>query len=297
MANYHGKLLRISYIMYNKIDRSDTMSKRVKIVFIILGVIILSIICLKSIPYGTTTYKMPNSGIYLKAPKFSMFKEECCMFSSSFQSLRSKFLLEVELERMMNDYEKIVCHNQDVYYDKNTNITITDYGVKSGLLFNEFYITYDKGYPTNNECSVVTDATKMTYQIDYSSKNKHGICYHPDTFQYVNEDGNSYNVHYTCFGDILFQSGMNKMHPLNNLLSMGWVSMSQVIDFLEYQVIEGTIKKETYQNEDTVMYRGKDFSLLKCGKRSGGNKDIYIGDPKLKYDKKTQCANFGTIVQ
>lgn len=273
------------------------MSKRVKIVLMILGILAFTIICLQNIPYGTQAYKMPNSGVMLKAPKFLQLEKECCMFSATFKSFRSQFMLQLELEHMMNDYEKITCHNQTVYYDKKENMTITDYGVTNKLLFREFYITYQKGYPTNNECSVVTDATKMTYQIDYRLKNEHGICYHPDKFQYLNEDGQIYDVHYDCFGDILFQSGMNKMHPLNSLLSMGWVSMAQVIDFLEYQVIEGNIKKETYKNEDTVMYRGKDFSLLKCGKRSGGNKDIYIGNTKLKYDKNKDCANFGVEVE
>lgn len=272
------------------------MSHKRKKLYVVIGILILTLLCLIHIPYGTTNYTMPNSNIVLKVPKFSSFKEECCMFSASFQSFRSKFSLQLELEKIMTGYEKMECHNKTVYYDKKADITIHDYGVESGFFFRKFYITYDKGKPTNNECSVVTDATKTKYQIDYRLKNERDICYHSEKFQYWNKDGNIYDVYYQCFGDILFQSGMNKMHYLNDMLSRGWISMDDVINFLEYQVIQGKAKKQEFKDGGSIMYMTKDFHLLKCN-RLMGNQDIYIGSTNMKYDQSTQCINLGIEVE
>lgn len=81
----------------------------------------------------------------LKIPRLSIFDEECCMFSAKFKSFRSSYSLKKELDDIMKSYEKTICDSKTYYYDKKHNITISDYGVESGIFINYFYIVYDKG--------------------------------------------------------------------------------------------------------------------------------------------------------
>ena len=263
------------------------MKKRYIIIFIVLFLLLVALFVLKSIPYGTMTYEMPNSNVKLEVPKFSSFEKECCMFSATFKSFRSKLSLQKELDTIINNYEKKTCNNKTIYYDKNHNITITEYGVKYGIIMNTFYITYDKGKYDNNDCNVVTDPIKLTYQIDYNLKNKHESCYIPEQFKYLNKDGKMYNVYYECFGDLLFQTGMGKMNYLNSMIFYSWISMDDIMTFLEYQVKNNNATKETYNNENSILYKNEDFSLLKCD-TINGNKDIYIGNTDFEY-KENYC--------
>jgi hypothetical protein len=271
------------------------MKRKTKIIFIIVGIILVVVLCFKNIPFGTTTYKMPNSNVNLKVPKLSSFKEECCMFSATFKSLRSKLSLQMELDKIMSNYEKKICNNKTIYYNEKQDITITEYGVERGLLFNTFYITYDKGEYYSNECSVISDPTKLKYDIKNTDSNYNNNCIIPEKFTYKNKNGEIYNVYYECFGDLLFQAGTEKMNYLHNMLQYGWLSMNDVVDFMEYQVINNKATKEVFKDGGSIMYKNKDFSLLKCNYWTG-NQDIYIGDTNMKYEE-TYCKNLGVEVE
>lgn len=142
------------------------MKKSIKFVLvIILSIIILCVIGIKFIPFGNKSYK--NDKIMapsLIIPKLSIFEEECCMFSASFKSFRSKSSLEKELDKIMKNYEKKTCNSKIYYYDKENDITITDYGFEQGFFMNKFYIVYDKG---NYECDTTLDdlVENVTVQI------------------------------------------------------------------------------------------------------------------------------------
>ncbi|MDD2377710.1 MAG: hypothetical protein PHD10_02745 [Bacilli bacterium] len=261
--------------------------KKKNIIILTIILLIGIFIGLKYIPFGTTKYNMPNSNVELKVPKLSSFEEECCMFSATFKSFRSKSSLQRELDKIMNSYEKKICNNRTIYYNEKQDITITEYGVKRGILLNTFYVTYDKGSYENNECSVITDSIKLKYQIDYDFKNKRGFCRIPEKFKYLNRNGETYDVYYECFGDLLFKTGMDKMEYLNYMLSSGWISMHDVIDFLEYQVINGEATKNEFKDGGLVIYKNKDYSLLKCNNWTG-NQDIYIGGTNFEY-KESYC--------
>lgn len=110
---------------------------------------------MKFIPFGITKIVSPTTSISLTIPKFSIFKQECCMFSISFKSIQSKVILQYQLDNIMKNYEEYVCNNKKYYYDEVNDITISEYGVKNGFLFNEFYITYDKGKMDTNYCSKI----------------------------------------------------------------------------------------------------------------------------------------------
>ena len=97
-------------------------------------------------------------------------------------------------------------------------------------------------------------------------------------FKYKNIiDGKIYNVYSNLKNKaILLNTGMNKMNYLRNMLGYGWVSMNQFIDYLDYIVLSNECSKVV--NKDYVIYKTKDFSLLKCN-----NNDIYINESEYDY--------------
>lgn len=117
-----------------------------KIFGIIVLIIIIFILAVKYIPFGYTTFESRKiQARKLTIPKMSYFEEECCMFSANFKSFRSKFILEKELNNIMKKYEKIRCGKNVYYYNRESDITITYYGVERDGLLNRIYIVYDKG--------------------------------------------------------------------------------------------------------------------------------------------------------
>ncbi|MDD2435564.1 MAG: hypothetical protein PHO63_04845 [Bacilli bacterium] len=261
--------------------------RRKNIMMFIIILLIGLFVSLKFIPFGTTAYTSKQTNATLEIPKLSVFEKECCMFSATFKTFSSKLNIQSELNTIMKKYEKRTCNNKTIYYDKKHNITITEYGVKYGLIMNTFFITYDKGEYDNNDCSVVTNPTKLKYQIDYRLKNESGTCYIPEQFKYLNKDGNMYNVYYECFGDLLLQTGLETMNFLNNMLFYDWISMYDVIGFLEYQVENKAATRQIFKDGGSTLYKNKDFSLLKCNTISG-NQDIYIGSTDFEY-KENYC--------
>ncbi len=111
----------------------------------ILLIVLVIILCMKFIPFGSYNYKNESMSSSLKIPKLSFFDKECCMYASTFKSFRSKYILKKELDKIMNNYEKVNCNSNVYYYDKENNVTISEYGIDGGILINRYYIVYDKG--------------------------------------------------------------------------------------------------------------------------------------------------------
>lgn len=261
------------------------MKKKIFIFCTIISILLVAFVCFKNIPFGISTKIMPNSNIELKIPKLAFLDDECCMFSANFKSFSSKWVLQMELDNIMNSYDKKTCNNKEIYYNKEQKIAIYDYGVKSDFILNEFYINYNKEEYDTNSCSLITDPTKLVYSIKKSNRAADD-CYGPMT--YKNEDGKTYNLYYNwCFGDLLFQTGTGTMNYLYAMLGYEWISMQDVISFLEYQVENHEATKEVYKDGDSVLYKNKDFSLLKCN-TAKGNKNIYIDGTDFKY-KEDYC--------
>lgn len=116
-----------------------------KKIIIVLCVIIVLVIGLKFLPLGTKKVMMGASLIDLEVPKLSSIKEECCMYSATFKTLRGKSVIKKELDKVIDSYDKIYCDGKVQYYNKDEDVTISEYGLKGGILFNTFYITYSKG--------------------------------------------------------------------------------------------------------------------------------------------------------
>lgn len=133
------------------------LKRKTRIKIILLSVLCLIIAVLLKIPFGSSIYLSGASNKTLDVPKFVRIKEECCAYNATFSTIRSVWSLEKDLEKIMNGYELLQCDNKTYYYNRNENYTVTDYGVKNGILFNEVYITYGVG----NSCDIDTKFKKL----------------------------------------------------------------------------------------------------------------------------------------
>jgi hypothetical protein len=127
-----------------------------------ISIICLILALLLIVPYGKRIYKSEASGKFLEVPKFSKLREECCNYSATFSSIRSYASLKVDLKKIVKSYEKLDCDGVNYYYNKDEDYTITDFGVKRGLIFNTFYITYGEG----NSCEIDTSLKSLDLLSD-----------------------------------------------------------------------------------------------------------------------------------
>lgn len=118
-----------------------------KLTILILIIIFIIVLLIKFIPFGQKEYKILNMKI--NVPKLSKYDNICCMYSAAFKSFRSKYILEKEFDNIMKKYKKLKCNEHTYYYDEKDDITIIKYSVERGVLFNKFYIIFDKGYYCN----------------------------------------------------------------------------------------------------------------------------------------------------
>ena len=116
-----------------------------KKVFIILGILIVVILVLKFYQFGSKRAMMGASLIELDVPKLSTLDNECCTYKAEFKSFRSTVSLKKELEKNIKNNYKLECNNGKYHYSIKDDVTIKDYGVKSGFIMNYFYIEYEKG--------------------------------------------------------------------------------------------------------------------------------------------------------
>ena len=79
------------------------------------------------------------------------------------------------------------------------------------------------------------------------------------------------------------KKGMGYSDSFENMLQSSYISMDDLINFLEYQVENGDATKNYYSNKEITLYKNEDFSLLKCDTQNG-NKDVYISD-QLEYNE------------
>lgn len=244
-------------------------------------VMLVAFLGLKFIPFKKTTYKSEQTDVNLRIPGFSFFNKECCMTSVTFTSPRSALFLQAELNDIMSDYESYTCNNNKYYYDEKEDITISKYGVEVGLLFNTFYITYDKGKRNANECSITTNYQELKYVV--MPVNETGYCYIDESLKYKDSDNKLNNLHYECFGNFAIENGRGKMIYLDDMLQYGWITMDTIIDFLDYQVKQKRTSKSVHGKN--ILYKNKDFSLLQCNTT---DKDIYISSPDFVY-KEDYC--------
>lgn len=258
-----------------------------KIIIIIIFFIILSLLFIKLAPFGTSTYK--DTYTTLEIPSLSFIDNiqknsisKTTIYEYTFKTLKNKHATNIIMKNILNKYEKDICNNKIVYYNKKYNNTITEVNISDKGLFNILYIKVINKKNNINECSKITDPTKLKYEIRKSSLNYNGIRYTSDKFKYLNNDGNIYDVYYQHPDDILFYTGTGVAKYFEHLLQFGWMSMQDLIDYFEDQAKNKKASKIINKEIGYIIYKNKDFSILECN-TSDGNKNIYIGDRNLTY--------------
>ena len=121
-----------------------------KKIIAVLVALILILVAIKYLPLGTKNMMMGASLVNIEVPKMSNLDSECCTFEATFKTLRSTYIIEKELDEMVEKYQKNECNGKTYYYDINNDVTITEYTLEDGLIFNKFTIKYEKGNTCNN---------------------------------------------------------------------------------------------------------------------------------------------------
>jgi len=171
-------LPKFNFKIKNKLSKKISLQKirinlsiKTRKHFILISIFCLILALLLLFPYGKSNYHSEASGKIIDVPKFSKLSEECCSYKATFTSFRSYTSLKSEMKKIIDSYEKLSCDGKNYYYNKEGDFTITKYGVKKGIIFNEFYITYGKG----NSCEIDSTLKNIellpdSYTIDDAKK-------------------------------------------------------------------------------------------------------------------------------
>lgn len=198
-------------------------------------------------PFGITNYKSEASGKILDIPKFSILSEECCMYNATFKSIRSYSSLKAEIQTIFSQYEKINCEGKDYFYSEKEDFTITDYGLKKGLIFSEYYVTYSKG----NVCEVDSTLKNIELLPDHYSLEaaKMDGCY-------VINNGEEFNV--SSYNQFLkdIEEGKESTLRIVTTTSIGDVIITDLKHLSDgkFKVIyDGTRDRENVENNRVMM--------------------------------------------
>lgn len=110
-----------------------------------------------------------------------------------------------------------------------------------------------------------------------------------------NQNLNKFNIYLERNGRIIYLSSsleevyLNKNE--NKITLKDYISKSyQTLDDSINHVTDSMIKTETLRDGGTIIYKNDifDITLVKCN-TAKGNKDIFIGDSKMKFDDESMC--------
>lgn len=251
------------------------MKKR-NIIIIIIIVFILLILMLKIIPFESKIYHNKKNNIKINVPTLSITIEN--------KTNKLKLISLNSKKNIKNIYDSLddrLCHSTIYKYDKKNNIIIKNIKINSMLFVNVVEINYYTGKYTNDECNKIIDYKKIKYKY-YTPKSEEKEPMQR-RFKYLNKDGKKYDVYSECLRCLEIKRGMGYYATFKDMLSYGYMSMYDLINFMDYQSVKKTATKETYK-DGTILYKNDDFALLICNTREG-NKDIYINDKSLVYEK------------
>ena len=115
------------------------MKKRI-VIFLIMLIIIVQIVALST---NKTFFKTTYIGINKQEifiPRFSYFKDECCMTAATFHSFKTKKRLEKEIKNYLMDFEYF--ENDETYGYMKGDLFIQSYEVVDKLFYRKIIITY-----------------------------------------------------------------------------------------------------------------------------------------------------------
>lgn len=97
----------------------------------VVFIIVISFMLLINKTFYHNSYKtIDNNEIFI--PRFSYFESVCCMTAATFYSLKSKRLLDAEIDKYLSDF---------TYFNNNST-----YGYMKGDLFIQSYEVIDLGF-------------------------------------------------------------------------------------------------------------------------------------------------------
>ena len=114
--------------------------KKIVIVFLILMIIVVPFMFLLA---NTTFFKTTYIGVQKQEifiPRFSYFKDECCMTAATFYSLKSKRQLKKEINKYLKDFKYF--ENDETYGYEKGDLFIQSYEVIDKLFYRKIIITY-----------------------------------------------------------------------------------------------------------------------------------------------------------
>lgn len=160
------------------------MKKKKLLIVIPVGMILLIIILLKTLPLGYDIESIiydrtdGSQAVELGVPKLSFLKKENDR-SYSYKNIRGNKILKKEVNAFLNTLEKTKCNNTTYYYDKESDFTIIAYSVKSNVLYNtiSYQIRYGD-YCHQQESSKISE--KLGGLARLHTMNGEGIKLSPD---------------------------------------------------------------------------------------------------------------------
>ncbi len=110
------------------------------ILFLILFILVTTSVCLIT---NKTFFKTTYIGVQKQeifVPRFSYFKDECCMTAATFYSLKSKRQLKKEINKYLKDFEYF--ENDETYGYQKDDLFIQKYEIIDKLFYRKIIITY-----------------------------------------------------------------------------------------------------------------------------------------------------------
>ena len=115
------------------------MKKRIAIFLILFIIICGSINLITNKTFFKTTYiGVQKQEMFI--PRFSYFKDECCMTAATFYSLKTKSQLKKEKNKYLKGFEYF--ENDETYGYQKGDLFIQKYEVIDKLFYRKIIITY-----------------------------------------------------------------------------------------------------------------------------------------------------------
>ena len=107
-------------------------------IIVVLIIILLFLLISNKTFFSNTYIGVQKQEIFI--PKYSYFKEECCMTVAFFYSLKSKEQLQQEIDEYMKDFEYF--EDASTYGYKKDDLFIQSYKVVDDGIFRKITIVY-----------------------------------------------------------------------------------------------------------------------------------------------------------
>lgn len=225
-------------------------TKKIYITFfiiILILILILTLLAIKIIPCGTKTYEIREKA-QISIPKISIVKseEECvdmldiqfdrnspnhnekkiCINKITFDTILNQNSTIKILEKSIQENKSILCNNNRIVYYCG-GLTILDYGIEKEGFINTFYIKFVNHIIDADDCYIIKDVNNFeydynTYMVNEEDQKNKKL---KTEFQYLDKDGNKYDVYTTCSECLKIKNGVGFFNSFRSMMSDGYIDM------------------------------------------------------------------------